>query len=444
MDRLVEALRPTLAVGAIVGVAAALYLLGDQVPNRPEMALAAAVVVLVLGLTLVEPVALPLLAMPLLLVGARLGLGGVDLSVSDAALALAFWPAVFLSRRPFSPALRNLLWLSGIYQMSTLFTVLANPYRLNAVEWVHQWLLIGGALVVGWAVGRGGYARQGLALVVISGVVLALLTVVQGMIQVASGDLAPVYPRWPFLMHKNFVGTLLAFVAVVAYVRPTWTGWTKRWSLAAFWLMVVAILLTQSRQALIGLGVTLVVVALRRDPHQKRSKTIILAVAPAMALVGSLVQEQVESGNVHNSVFQRISWIGDTIELWQSVPWFGVGMRYWVAGRGLPFQPPNAELEVLASAGVVGLVGFVVMVIGALVVLWRVDPTFGTLAFAVVLSRVVQSQFDIFWVAAQVSVPFVVAGVCLGAQAFAQEAEVTRRLVDAAREPVGHAPGYAT
>ena len=36
------------------------------------------------------------------------------------------------------------------------------------------------------------------------------------------------------------------------------------------------------------------------------------------------------------------------------------------------------------------------------------------------LSRFVQSQFDLFWTAVQVSVPFVIAGICLGAAARAQ------------------------
>jgi len=72
---------------------------------------------------------------------------------------------------------------------------------------------------------------------------------------------------------------------------------------------------------------------------------------------------------------------------------------------------------VLVSTGIVGLLAFLVMWAGILIVLWRVDPVYGTLAFAVVLSRIVQAQFDLFWVAGQVSIPFVIAGVCLGIQA---------------------------
>ena len=42
------------------------------------------------------------------------------------------------------------------------------------------------------------------------------------------------------------------------------------------------------------------------------------------------------------------------------------------------------------------------------------------LLLAVVLSRFVQGQFDLFWVSVQVSLPFVIAGICLGALARAE------------------------
>jgi hypothetical protein len=78
------------------------------------------------------------------------------------------------------------------------------------------------------------------------------------------------------------------------------------------------------------------------------------------------------------------------------------------------FQPPNAEMEVLTTAGLLGLLAFFALMVGSLVVLWRIPPLYGTLAFTVVLARFVQSQFDLFWVTAQVSIPFLVAGLCLG------------------------------
>ena len=72
----------------------------------------------------------------------------------------------------------------------------------------------------------------------------------------------------------------------------------------------------------------------------------------------------------------------------------------------------------VASAGVVGLSASSSMWVGFFVVLWRVDPRFGTLALACCSAAAsCQAQFDLFWVAGQVSIPFVIAGICLGAQA---------------------------
>jgi hypothetical protein len=93
----------------------------------------------------------------------------------------------------------------------------------------------------------------------------------------------------------------------------------------------------------------------------------------------------------------------------------------------------------LSSGGLVGLVGFLLMFLIILVVLWRLDSRFGTLAFVMVMMRFVQGQFDLFWVAAQVSIPFVIAGICLGAQAHAARTEEERRVLAAASgepEPV--------
>ncbi|MFC5044030.1 hypothetical protein [Ornithinimicrobium kibberense] len=67
-----------------------------------------------------------------------------------------------------------------------------------------------------------------------------------------------------------------------------------------------------------------------------------------------------------------------------------------------------------ASAGLVGLAGFVVLWVGTLVVLFRMDAAFGTLALALALSRIAVAQFDLFWVSISVSVPFLLIGVCLG------------------------------
>jgi len=405
---------PVLWMGGVLLVLAIVLVVGRLVPQEPLVAAAIAVAVLMFGLTLADPTIIPLLAVPALLVIVRLKVGGPELSASDLALFVAFWPAVALGQRPYSAALRTLLWLVTAYQAASLFTVVNNPYAANAVEWFHAALLTGGALIVGWALGRAGRAPVALSLLMAGIAVIAVSTVAQGVLHLGSG-FEPVYPHFPFDMHKNFAGCVLGFGAVVAYVHPPWMRWPRLLALGTFVLCCAGLVFTQSRQAIIGLAVALAVVVLRNDDSRKRSKLVILGGVGAVAFVTTLVRDQIDSGNQFNSVFQRINWFQDSTDVWLTDPIFGAGLRWWYTNRfTVKFQPPNAEMEVLTTTGVVGLLAFVVLMVGTLVVLWKLPPLYGTLAFTVVLSRFAQAQFDLFWVAAQVSIPFLVAGLCLG------------------------------
>lgn len=397
-------------------------LVGVMATRTPLIALGAAAAVFAMGLSAVRPMAIPLLALPALLVVSRLGFGGIDLSVSDAALAAALLPALVFGIRPYSPEMTNALWLSVLYQASTLFTVIANPYLANTVEWVHAWFLTGGALIVGWGVGRAGLARRGIWLIFAMACLLSLAVVVQFAINVSHGSFGPVYVERPIAMHKNFSGTTLGIVAAVAYAAPQWAVPNRRVATAVFWWCVLGVVLAQSGQAIVALAVAVGVSVFRSNTERRRSKLILLAAAPALWAVVTATRQELATGNVHNSTGQRLTWYADSWELWQSSPVFGVGLRWWYTDRfPVRFQPPNAELEVLTSAGLVGLAGFLTLMIGTLVILWRLGPTYGGMAFAAVLSRFVQGQFDLFWVAVQISVAFAVAGMCLGAKALNDE-----------------------
>ncbi|MEA5153900.1 O-antigen ligase family protein [Raineyella sp.] len=412
--------RFTWLVGTLLAVGLALGI-GHLVPGRPLIAIGAVGVVLALGVTVADPATIPLIAMPVLLVVHRVGGGTLDLSLSDAALGVATITALFFAPRPFSPPLRNLLWLSGVYQFATLFTVVANPYVSGVIEWFHAWVLVAGALIVGWTVGRSGHARAGLTLFLLAALGLAGLTIAQGALQYAHGNFGAVFVSWPYGMHKNFLGTVLGFAAVIAYTRPLWMGWRKGWALTAFTVLVAALAMTQSRQALVGLAVALLVVALRGDAHRRRSKLIVVLVIPALVVVATTVRDQIATGNIHNSIFQRVTWFQETVTYWRASPWVGHGLRYWYRPGEPGFQPPNAELELLATAGIIGLIAFLALMIGALGILWGVDPAYGTLAVAILLSRLAQAQLDLFWISVQTPIPFVIIGVCLGALALARD-----------------------
>ncbi|GAA1059032.1 O-antigen ligase family protein [Agromyces bracchium] len=400
-----------LAIGTVV----ATYVLLDRA-GEGALVTGIAIAALIVGVvvTTSKPLAIALMAMPALFVAQRAGFGGSDVSASDVALAAAFGTAVLLGHRPYSRELRAMLWFNLGYQFATLFTVIVNPFVQNTVEWFHAWLLISGALVVGWAIGRAGYARWAFTAMIAAGCVLAAGTIITGVLQYAGGNFGPVYPDIPWPMHKNFVGTALAFVALIAYVHPPWAGLSTRWTRPALWLLLIAIAMSQSRQAWIGLVVAAIVILVRRGGQ---SRLLLALAVPAIWLTVSMVLEQVESQNQHNSTFQRLEWFREVYAYWKHAPIFGHGLRFWYVDPTLPYQPPQAELEVAASAGLVGLAAFITMWIGFTVVLWRVDKAYGTLALAAVLSRIVQAQFDLFWAGVQTSVPFVIAGICLGAMA---------------------------
>jgi hypothetical protein len=400
------------------GAALAVYFVLERGTGNSILT-ASALALLAIGavLTSSKPLAIALMATPALFIVQRIGLGGGDLSVSDVALAAALGTAVLLGQRPYSRPMRALLWLNLLYQFGTLFTVIVNPYTENTFEWFHAWLLISGALIVGWALGRGGYAKYALSAMVVAGCVIAAGTLLTGVFAYASGNFGPVYPAVPWSMHKNAAGTLMSFAALIVYVNPGWANLPVRWTRLALALLLIAIVMTQSRQAWVGLVIAVIVVVARRGGH---SRLALLLVIPAIWLVVSMVLEQIESQNQHNSLFQRLDWLREVYAFWKHSPIFGHGLRFWYVDPTVPYQPPQAEIEVAASAGVVGLAAFIIMWIGILIVLYRVDPVYGTLALAAVLSRIVQAQFDLFWVTAQVSVPFVIAGICLGAQALSQ------------------------
>ncbi|WP_426323431.1 O-antigen ligase family protein [Microbacterium sp. E-13] len=399
------------------GAALSSYLILDR-GLRNGVISAVLIGMLVIGAALMPriPLAIALLATPGLIVVQRVGLGGTDLTVSDVALAAAFGSALLFGTYPLSSTMQQLLGLNLVYQFTTLLTVIVNPFAQNTVEWFHAWLLISGALLVGWALGRAGLAHAAFGLLIGAMLVVAVGIIVQAIITFAHGEFVGIAPKWPMPMHKNAAGDILAIGAVVALVNPRWAGWSDSAARMTFWTLTIAVVLTQSRQAIIGLVVAVLVVSLRRGAS-RRARLVLLLVLPAIWFVVSMVIDQIETGNRFNSFYVRVEWMQQVYALWKHSPIFGHGLRYWYVHEWALFQPPQAELEVLASAGVMGLLGFLIMWVGFIVVLWRVDPRFGTLAVAAVLSRITQAQFDLFWVAAQVSVPFVVAGVCLGAQA---------------------------
>jgi polysaccharide biosynthesis protein PslJ len=406
-------------VAVLLIVAGALGLISARFGSY---AIVAAVTILAVGLASTDIGLIPVMALPATLLMMRVG---GALSVSDVVLAAAALPAVLLYKSAEAEDIRPLIWLGVIYQAALLPGLLLNPYRDNIQEWVHELFLVLGSLVVGWVVGRRGQARTALNIYILGCTLIGVWAFVYGLYMLGtSGTFGPVY--LPFL-HKNFIGNALAYALLLAYVRPDWLGWSKRLS----WFLMIAcaagIAASNSRQAILSVAVAVAILSLRsRQGGGGRGRLLLLALVPAVWYVGRTVYEQLTSDNPFNSTSQRLTWFVESLEVWQTSPIFGVGLRWWYSDRfNAHFQPPNAFLEMLTSAGVVGLLAFIVMCAGGLWVVFRLEPRYGNAALAVMIARFCQGQLDLYWVAGQASIPWLMAGLAFGVKAHEQLNKVT-------------------
>ena len=80
---------------------------------------------------------------------------------------------------------------------------------------------------------------------------------------------------------------------------------TSEIGMAVFAWLSIGVAFSQSRQAIIALGIALIVLVLRTRTQQRRSMLIVFAVIAAFLNVLSVVREQAGSSNEFNSFFQR-------------------------------------------------------------------------------------------------------------------------------------------
>lgn len=404
--------RPVTRVRATAGVIVLVTLgavSGVLAVRAPDLALPISLVALLVAVAVLDLGLIPVLAVPATMIMNRVG----PMSVSDFVLGGATVIALLLIRGRGAITLQPLLWAGAAYLGLSAPQLILNAYAANVIEWVHEVVLVLGSMVVGFVVGREGRARLALNSYAMIGIGLAIVTVITSL----TNGFGPVYLG---TLHKNSIGGILLVAALILFANPPWLRWPPRWAYAAFALCGLGMLAAQSRQALIGTLVGVLIIGVRPRFHNgKRSRWIWFLLVPVAVFVVTEVQEQLASGDEFNSSAQRLAWYEDSLDVWLMSPLFGVGHRWWITGHTgySGFQPPNAELEVLTTVGLLGLAGFLGMFGGAMWLLARMNPVYGTLGLAIVAARLAQTQFDLYWVAGQSSILWIIAGICYGVQA---------------------------
>ena len=381
---------------------------------NPLLAVPIGASVLLLGIASIDLALIPVMVVPTTLVMARVG--GI-LSVADLVLGVGMIVALVMLRGKGAQAMQPILAAGVVYLALTIPGLFFNIYAENFIEWAHEVALVLGSMIVGFVVGREGHAKLALSLYsVLCSVIgaIAIYTAVRGYADL--GEFSPVFLAD---LHKNTIGGMLMVAVVIAYARPVWLGWSRGFAYAVLVVCGFGILAAQSRQGLIGAVVGIIIISLR--PYTQAggpSRLLWLAAVPVIVYSVTSTQDQIEEGDRFNSANERLRWYEEALQIWQGSPVFGVGHRWWTTDRYPDgFQPPNAEIEVMTTTGAVGLVGFILMFLMAAWALARMDPMYGTLGLAVVASRFTQAQFDLYWVAGQASMLWIVAGICYGVQA---------------------------
>jgi O-antigen ligase len=116
----------------------------------------------------------------------------------------------------------------------------------------------------------------------------------------------------------------------------------------------------------------------------------------------------------YSSTSQRLQTEKATQRLWIEHPFTGVGLRFFKTPAYAGYQSPtNVFNEVLAEAGVFGLLGFVVFVFGSLRGLGRRSGDLASAALCVVSARFVHGLFDIYWTGGTTGLVWIIAGMGL-------------------------------
>jgi len=393
-------------LGLLAAVAAGLL----ASPNR-KLALVVGGVGLLVGALVASPIFFPLAAVPGTLLVQRVGGGGLGSSVdvSDVLLIVGTLVALPMVRWEDARTLRPVLHLALLYEAVLALSVVANLNTHDGIEWAHRLFLVGGSLVVGWVVAASGRAKQALGALLVGAAILAVVTLVFAVKLHFHAAGFGVY-------QKNYIGSMMWMAVVIAHLDPPWADLPRRLTRVTKYLCVAGLFAAHSKQGIIALAVVLLIAAVRLPSVRRRSKLLLASIVPLVSYAYVVASGELTSFRHHfNSLRVRYLAYQAALHIWRLHPWLGVGPRWFYlpqyAGN---IQPPDIVVETLVSTGVVGLVALTVLLVGTSRVLARLPRDIGTVALAVMVGRVVESLFDIYWVSASGALPWLVAGLALG------------------------------
>lgn len=384
----------------VIGVAAYRYLDHPAATRSIVMLFAAAV------LTLTAPFTLLLGYVAGLFVTRRVQPGGIDMSIADAALIAAV-PAGLLLLRRFPMVLKPYFLAAALYQLFLILVLVAHPTEAAIVDWGHRALLTGGSLIVGAAIAGAGYTRIAFRIFVAVCAVVSAVAVLQ---TISSGFVA----AYPLGLHKNGAGFYLGLALLLWIPSPKATGITG--PLRATWPLVIAgLAATQARGAIAAMLIVSVLWMFGTGRLTRRALALALCllVFPFVIYAATAREERLleddPAAYKFSSTGTRALAIESAWDFFIDSPIAGQGVRFFYSTGRL--EPHNAVVTTLAETGVVGLTG-TVLLFGLTIrgVRQGRSPLTG-LALAVLAFKLIESQFQLLWVAGTASIPWLIVGL---------------------------------
>lgn len=352
-----------------------------------------------------------LLAFPATVLVFRLGLGGTGMSVADVALVIALMVVAPLA--PWAnPGLRRLLGALALYGGLLAVAVVANPTTAAAFEWAHRLVLVGGSVLVGATVAAHGKVHTALRLYLGAMVVLAAAAVATAATEFAAGELRPAFPLG---IHKNAAGSLLA-VGIVVLAFPHVAQLRHRTASVMRVLLVVGLLATQSKGAMVGLAVAALAAVPARRARLLSPAMLAGLIAMAAVVTLSVSQQLANPSDKYNGINSRVTVYDQAWKEFRSSQVFGVGVRYFKTEARAQGEPHNVVYVTLAESGAIGLTALALLLGTFAAELRAMSSDVALLALLALLLYVVQSVAAIFWVAGPGTIPWLLVGLAVGSE----------------------------
>lgn len=347
-------------------------------------------------------------ALPASFLAVRVGGGGLDLSIADAVVALLTPLAL-----PFvdwgNRAVRRVVAVGALYLGMLVLNLVVTPTKQALFEWAHRWVLVVGAVLIGAALAATGRVALALRALLATALVFAVAAI---LFSVESGF----KPAYVFGGHKNFVGPLLAMTLLALLAARSAFGISLLAAQSSSVVLALGLLATQSRASMIGLVVAAAAIWLRG----RRNRLQVLLVAPllvGLSIAAYLSLRASTTGvndNQFNAVRTRQSAYSLAFEQFRVNPLTGAGIRWFKTPGKVTGEPHSALFGTLSETGLWGGLAVVLLFGGAWFVLRQSKSDVVTAALAVLLFRLVEGQFAIFWVAGTMTLPWLLVGIAAG------------------------------